>query len=129
MITDQELILAARRAAERAYCPYSNFPVGAAIATPGGGIVTGCNIENASYGLTMCAERVALFSARAQGIDMPARIAVTCLKGDPNHPETLMPCGACRQVMQELLAPDAVILVDQVGEFTLEQLLPIAFHL
>ena len=126
---DQSLLQAARQTAERAYCPYSQFPVGAAVLASDGRIITGCNVENASYGLTICAERNALFAAQAQGILRPARLAVACLKGDVAFPQTLMPCGACRQVMQELLAPDAIILVDGVGVFTLAELLPLAFRL
>jgi cytidine deaminase len=97
--TNEELLEAARHAGQRAYCPYSQFPVGAAVLTMDGRIFTGCNIENASYGLAICAERVALFHAVAAGVRQIARIAVSCLKGTTNDPGTLMPCGACRQVM------------------------------
>jgi cytidine deaminase len=122
------LLEEAREAARSAYCPYSHFPVGAAVETEDGGTYRGCNVENASYGLTICAERVAIFAAVADG-KRPVTVAVTCVKGDPNEPETLMPCGACRQVMREFLQEDAVVEVDKVGNFTLGQLLPKAFHL
>ncbi len=93
-----------------------------------GQIYRGCNIESASYPLTMCAERVAIFTAIAAGAT-PRRIAVSCLRGDPNDPNSLMPCGACRQVMMDQMDPDAPVLVDGVGEFTVAELLPKGFRL
>jgi cytidine deaminase len=123
------LVEQARRAARNSYSPYSHFPVGAAVLCADGTEILGCNVENASYGLTICAERNALFAATALGHrDLPA-IAVTCPAGDPAQPETLMPCGACRQVIVELLADDGVIVVDHVGTFTKAELLPQAFKL
>lgn len=94
-----------------------------------GRIFEGCNIENASYGLAICAERVALFNAVAAGAGKIERLAVSCPNGTPQLPATLMPCGACRQVMAEFLAPDAEILVCGVGTFRLDALLPDAFRL
>jgi len=123
------LMVDARAGAQNTYSPYSHFPVGAAVLCADGTVVRGCNVENASLGLTICAERNALFAATALGHRKPVAIAVTCLKGDPGHPETLMPCGACRQVIQELLAEDGVIYVDNVGTFSKSALLPLAFHL
>lgn len=124
-----DLLAIARQAAGRAYCPYSSFPVGAAALAADGRVFTGCNIENASYGLTICAERVALFQAVAAGAVPVVRIAVCCVKGDAGCRGTLMPCGACRQVMREFMAPDAEVLIDGAGVFRLEDLLPDAFHL
>lgn len=111
-----------------ARAPYSRFPVGAAVEADDGQIYPGCNIESAAYPLTMCAERVAIFSAIAAGAT-PLRLAVSCLRGDPSDPSSLMPCGACRQVMLDQMTPDAPVYVDGVGEFTVEQLLPEGFHL
>ena len=124
-----DLLLQARRAAERAYAPYSSFRVGAAVAA-GGETFLGCNVENASYGLTVCAERVAMFTAVASGHRRIDRLAVSCPDAAPGlGDDGRMPCGACRQVMVELLAPDAEILVDGVGAFALADLLPRAFRL
>jgi cytidine deaminase len=101
--------------------------VGAAVETAGGSVFVGCNIESASYGLTICAERAAIFGALSSG-QKPVRIAVTCVQGDPDRPESLMPCGACRQVMLDQMGPDAAVLVDRVGEFTVADLLPRGFR-
>lgn len=122
------LLAAAREAAQFASAPYSHFPVGAALEADDGRIYRGCNIESASYGLTVCAERVAIFSAIASGA-RPLRLAVTCLKGDPSDPTSLTPCGACRQVMLDQMGPDAEILVDGIGRFTVAKLLPEGFRL
>ncbi len=126
-VSEDLLLIHARRAGERASAPYSNFPVGAAVEAADGTIFLGCNIESTSYGLTICAERVAIFSAIAAGAD-PARMAVTCLRGDPTEPVSLMPCGACRQVMLDQLGPEAEVLVDRVGRFTVAELLPHGFQ-
>jgi cytidine deaminase len=119
----------ARAAAERAYVPYSKFRVGAA-ADADGTTFAGCNVENASYGLTICAERVALFSAVAAGQRTIRRIAVTCIdaNADLGAPGR-MPCGACRQVMVELMDPDGDVVIDGVGTYRVAELLPIAFSL
>jgi cytidine deaminase len=123
------LIDAARRAAKRAYCPYSGFRVGAAAACDDGEIILGCNIENASYELTICAERTAIFTAIAKG-KTPVKIAIACPDAPPGSPSQYrMPCGACRQVMAEFLPDTADVFVDGVGEFKLKQLLPEAFRL
>ncbi len=123
-----DLLDIARAAAAYARAPYSNFPVGAAVEGDDGRIYRGCNIESASYPLTMCAERVAIFAALAAGAT-PRRIAVSCLRGDPADPSSLMPCGACRQVMMDQMDLDAPVLVDGVGEFTVAELLPKGFRL
>jgi len=125
----QSLLERARAAATFAHSPYSKFRVGAAVETADGHFFAGCNIESASYGLTMCAERVALSSAIAAGAAKFIRIAVTCLDALPGPAELRMPCGACRQVMAELMEPGAEIFIDGVGVRTIEELLPNAFRL
>ena len=122
------LLQTARQAASRASAPFSNFPVGAAVEAEDGTIYAGCNIESPAYPLTICAERTAIFSAVAAGAK-PVRIAVTCLSGDPADPTSLTPCGACRQVMLDQMGPDATVIVDRVGEFTVADLLPLGFRL
>ena len=129
MNSSEPLLERARMAASRAHCPYSQFHVGAAVLCDDGSVIEGCNVENASYGLTVCAERVALFSAISQG-KRPIELAVSCVDAqDEAAVSSRMPCGACRQVMQELLPPDADIHVDGVGRRSLQQLLPEAFQL
>ena len=123
------LLVLAREAAERAYVPYSRFRVGAAVEADGQ-TYAGCNVENASYGLTVCAERVALFTAAAAGHRRVSRIAVTCPDAGPELGQNgRMPCGACRQVMAELMGPDGEVLVDGVRTFRVSELLPRAFTL
>ncbi len=121
----RRLIAAARRAAQAAYAPYSKFRVGAAVLTRSGKIHTGCNVENASYGLSNCAERTAVFTAVAGGERKIVAVAVYT----PTRKPTL-PCGACRQVINEF-GPKAVILCacrsGERLETTLDQLLPGAF--
>ena len=119
----------ARKAATRAHCPYSNFHVGAAVRCDDGSVIEGCNVENASYGLSICAERVALFIAISQG-KRPLELAVSCVDAqtDATH-GSRMPCGACRQVMQELLPNNAHVSIDGVGTMQLDQLLPAPFEL
>ncbi len=116
---------AAREAAARSYCPYSRFPVGAAVLTESGAVVGGGNVENVSYGLTVCAERVAVFRAVAEG----HRRIVAIVVYTPT-PRATAPCGACRQVLSEF-APDAVVVsvcdTDDRIETTLGALLPEAF--
>lgn len=128
-----ELAAEAVAAAAQSYSPYSGFKVGCALRTQQGTVVRGCNIESASYGLSQCAERTALFAAAATGQrDIPV-LAVACPGVDADaaaaQPGSVMPCGACRQVMSELLAPDALIVVVNVGVFTMDELLPHAFRL
>jgi cytidine deaminase len=123
------LIALAREAASRAYVPYSKFRVGAAVEAAGQTFV-GCNVENASYGLTVCAERVALFTAVAAGHQRIERLAVTCVDASPDLGESgRMPCGACRQVMAELMGLDGEVLVDGARTFRVADLLPGAFTL
>jgi cytidine deaminase len=122
-----DLVMAALDARERAVAPYSNFKVGAALLTTEGEIITGANVESASYGLTCCAERVALFKALTEGRTRFAAIAIAA----PMKP-TPMPCGACRQLLAEY-APKAVVWTAdsrsprKVREFTVAELLPAAF--
>jgi homotetrameric cytidine deaminase len=127
-ITDDKLIEAAKAACERAYAPYSNFRVGAALALGDGTIITGCNVENASYGLTICAERAAIFAAVAAGIKIIPRIAVAVASPEDNT-AALMPCGACLQVLAEFMPPDGRVLIAGTGEFVLRELLPRSFGL
>jgi cytidine deaminase len=123
------LMSQARVAAERSYSPYSNFRVGAAVLA-GDKLYTGCNIESASYGLTMCAERVAVFAAITDGNSSIHALAISCLDADPaGSPNQKMPCGACRQVIDEFLIDSAMIAVDNVGIFKKQDLLPIPFKL
>lgn len=121
------LVAAAARARRHAVAPYSGFQVGAALLSREGRIVTGVNVESASYGLTCCAERVALFSALASGLREFSAIAIVA-----PAPEGPMPCGACRQLLAEY-APKAKVWVadsaalDKVREFSVKELLPGAF--
>lgn len=109
-----------------AYVPYSNFPVGAALLTNDGEIFTGCNIENASYSLTNCAERTAVFKAVSEGKRNFEKLVVTAKTDTP-----VPPCGACRQVLVEFCEPNMpVILTNNKGdtlETTVSELLPGAF--
>ena len=119
----------ARGASVRAYSPYSNFRVGAAILA-GGTIFEGANVENASYGLTICAEHSAAFAAVLAGAKRFEAIAVACVNAPEGSPvELLMPCGACRQVLAEFAGPETPVVVDRVGVFRLDELLPLAFRL
>jgi cytidine deaminase len=122
-VTDR-LVEAARAAQEHAYCPYSRYRVGAALETDDGLLFTGCNVENASYGLTICAERSALFSAVSAGARRFRRIVVAT-DSEPPGP----PCGACRQVLAEF-GPE--LEVESVGptqsrRWRIRDLLPDAF--
>jgi len=119
----QELIDVALQARKGAFAKYSNFRVGAALETRDGQIYPGCNIENASYSLTICAERTALFSAMAAGERHFTRLVVASENG-------VSPCGACRQVIWELCGDIPIILVSEAGdikETSSAELLPNAF--
>ena len=125
--THDELLALARQAADRAYAPYSEFPVGAALVTGDGRIFLGANIENASYGLGCCAERTAVFHAVMAGAEEISTIAVWAPLAKP-----CPPCGACRQVLVEWrprVGDMTVILEGETGpmEQTLESLIPLAF--
>jgi homotetrameric cytidine deaminase len=116
---------AAREARERAYAPYSGFQVGAALSTDDGRTFTGANVENASYGLSMCAERTAVFHAVAEGVRGLRAVAVSASSDEP-----AWPCGACRQVLHEF-GPDMLVISEGLGgrieERKLTELLPLAF--
>jgi cytidine deaminase len=119
------LVVAARRARRRAIAPYSGFAVGAALETPDRVVVTGCNIENATYGLTICAERVAMFTALAAGHRRFTRIAVVADTAEPTPP-----CGACRQILWEFAGDIEIVLANlrrQTGRYRLSDLLPVPF--
>ena len=121
-MNDESLIAAAKEARLRAYAPYSNFQVGAALECADGTVFTGCNVENLSYGLTICAERVAFGSAVAAGHRSFRRIAVVA---DTTQP--ISPCGACRQVMAEFCDDLTVVSANYRGEVfraALSELLP-----
>lgn len=123
---DQKLIEIAKQARDKAYVPYSNFAVGAALLTANGNVITGCNIENASFGLTNCAERTAIFKLLSEGKQEIEAIAVVA-----DAPRPVPPCGACRQVMAEFCSPHTkVILTNLQGdikETTVAELLPFSF--
>ena len=121
----EKLVKKALSARDSAYAPYSGFKVGAALMTSGGEIYTGCNIENASYGLTCCAERVAVFKAVSEGKKDFTAIAVACGSGD-----FCSPCGACRQVMAQFGDEIRVYMCNNKGEYevkTVADLLPDRF--
>ena len=120
MATDDELIAAAWDVREKAYAPYSNFHVGAALLASDGSIFPGCNVENISYGLTNCAERVAIGAAVAAGARSFKKVVVVADTAQP-----ISPCGACRQVLAEF-GVKSVILANRTErvEFSLEELLP-----
>lgn len=129
MLTEQHiqtLIDAAIKARQHAYVPYSSFAVGAAILLTDGEIVSGCNVENASYGLCNCAERTAVFSAVARGHQQFLAVAVAADTSEP-----VSPCGACRQVLAEFCDAHTRILLSNlasdVHECTIDELLPGAF--
>ncbi|MBR3083778.1 MAG: cytidine deaminase [Oscillospiraceae bacterium] len=124
-MTDQELLDLARTAAGKAYVPYSHFPVGAALECADGTVFTGCNVENAAYGDTICAERCAVVKAVSEGHTDFVRIAVW---GDSRG--YCMPCGSCRQVLSEFSADLRVIAARGDGSFVafpLRELLPHTF--
>jgi len=126
----QELLMAAANAVENAYAPYSNFRVGSAVRTENGHVFAGCNVENASYGLSNCAERSAIFRAVSSGHASILGVAVVAATGTLPYP-----CGACRQVMSEFCPPSAPIyaarldLLDEYEMITLGELLPKTFRL
>ena len=130
LVTSDVLLTMARQAREQAYAPYSRFLVGAAVITRDGRRFSGCNVENASYGLCNCAERTALFAAIAAGC-RPGDFVALAVIGDT--PAPIAPCGACRQVMAELCSQDMpVLLANLQGDVqltTVGQLLPGSFKL
>lgn len=124
-----QLVEAAREAARLAYCFYSKFQVGAAVVADGK-VYSGCNIENASYGLSICAERVAVFKAISLGHRQIDAIALTCPDAsDDAQTVKRMPCGACLQVIAEFGSGNTLVIVDRVGEMRLCDLLSKPFKL
>lgn len=125
-VSDKSLTIIANEMLEMAYVPYSKFPVGAALLTKDGKIFSGCNIENASFSLTNCAERTAIFKAVSEGVRDFEKLIVTANTTGP-----VSPCGACRQVIAEFCEPGMpVILTNKTGdvfETTVAELLPGAF--
>jgi cytidine deaminase len=125
-MTDEELIALARQARAQAYAGYSNFPVGAALLSRSGRVFSGCNVENAAYPLTTCAERTAVTKAVSEGERSFEAIAVVTATG-------ASPCGACRQILREFGGPDGdlrVIIADLDGNaetYTIAELLPAGF--
>ncbi|EIQ81870.1 UNVERIFIED_CONTAM: cytidine deaminase [Streptococcus canis] len=121
-----DLVSLAIDASKHAYVPYSHFPIGAALKTKDGTIYTGCNIENASFGLTNCGERTAIFKAVSDGHKELAEIAIY---GETQEP--VSPCGACRQVMAEFFEPSSLVTLiaknGQTLEMTVGDLLPYSF--
>lgn len=125
-----QLVEKAAEAAKKSYAPYSKFHVGAALLVAGKKrIITGCNVENASFGLTICAERSALAAAISAGHRRFEAIAVVAPGG-----KTIVPCGACLQALAEFCRPDLIVLAasavrpDKIKIFKLRDLLPLAFH-
>ncbi len=123
----EEMVDAAREASRHAYCPYSNFPVGAAVLLEDGSVFSGCNVENPAYGPTMCAERTAIFKAVSErGPDI--RVSMVVVYTPTSRPTP--PCGPCRQVISEFGREARVVSVcdgDQVLDTDLVELLPHAF--
>lgn len=131
MLTEKEiysLIDEAIEAREKAYTPYSKFKVGAVVVDENGEHTKGANIENASYGLSNCAERSAIFAAASQGM---RKIKIICVVADTTGP--VSPCGACRQVIKEFADNDTVIIIANLKKdykiMTMEELLPYGFEL
>jgi len=121
----RSLIDAARAARENAVARFSNFKVGAALETPDGTVITGCNVENATYGLTICAERVAMFKALSEGHRVFSRVAIVADTEDPTPP-----CGACRQILWEFGGDLEIALAnlrEEKGRYRLKDLLPLPF--
>ena len=126
-MTREELKAKAVSMLEMSYCPYSHFPVGAALECEDGTVFTGCNIENAAFSPTICAERTAIFKAVSEGHRKFPRIAIAARSA-----EHCVPCGVCRQVMREFCEDDFLLyLVDKDGyeTVTLKEILPYSFSL
>ena len=126
----KQLLDEAVSAAKNAYAPYSKFRVGAAVLGASGSVFRGANVENASYGLGTCAERVALATASAAGERNILAIAIVCIDAEQDSPLAMRaPCGACRQWIQELAPSAEIVIWGEKRTFVIEDFLPIAFSL
>lgn len=128
----RELVKTALESRKFSYAPYSDFRVGAALLSNDGRIFTGCNVENASYGVTNCAERTAVFKAVSEGARDFAAIAIVGGLGEALPADIASPCGTCRQVLAEFCEPDDFLVLLGRGdltweEYTLKELLPLGF--
>lgn len=124
---NEDLIAIAEKAMENAYAPYSKFKVGAAVLCDDDSVYSGCNIENSSYGATICAERTAIFKAVSDGKRHLKKIAIVSITNDITYP-----CGICRQVMSEFMPDGCVVMKDKKGgivEVSVSELMPHAFLL
>ena len=124
-MTDKELVAMAKEAMKNAYAPYSGFQVGAALLAKDGRVFTGCNVENASYGATNCAERTAVFKAVSEGCREFEAIAIVASSGD-----LVPPCGICRQVLAEFMPEGKVVLDSEekgMVTYLVRELLPCGF--
>ena len=124
---NEYLISYAKKAMGNAYSPYSGFSVGAAILTTEGEVFTGCNVENASFGATICAERCAVMKAVSEGYTSFEKIAIVSSENDLTYP-----CGICRQFLSEFMEDGIVVVQDKTGnikEYSLNELIPFAFNL
>lgn len=123
-MNNKELIEEAKKTMKKAYAPYSKFSVGAALITDSGKVYTGCNVENASYGASNCAERTAFFKAISEGERKFKKIAIVS-----SSKEFIFPCGICRQVMAEFMIDGKVILYNEkeIKVYKVKELLPYAF--
>lgn len=133
---NRELINIAKGALANSYSPYSKFKVGSAVLCDNGKVYTGCNVENASYGATLCAERVAIFKAISEGERKFSKIAIVSQSDDETFKnvagDITFPCGMCRQVMAEFMLDGEVILENKIGDikiFNIRELMPYSFSL
>ena len=124
-MTDEKLVVLAKEAMKNAYAPYSHFQVGAALLAKDGRVFTGCNVENASYGATNCAERTAVFKAVSEGCREFDAIAIVASSGD-----FISPCGICRQVLAEFM-PEGKVILDShengMVTYLVRELIPLGF--
>ncbi|GAG70347.1 unnamed protein product [marine sediment metagenome] len=129
---NRELVEIAKKTGENAYAPYSNFKVGAALLTKSGNVYKGCNVENSSYGLTICAERVAISNAVSNGEKEFIKMAIVGGFTEKQNESLLTPCGACMQIMSEFNPDLELILLNTVGKIitiNLKELFPKPFKL
>lgn len=128
-MTNEELIRLAFEAREKAYVPYSNWKVGAALLTKSGKVYLGCNIENSGFTATVCAERTAFFKAVSEGVYDFSKIAIVAGDAEKGSQGYCTPCGVCRQVMTEFCEPDSFTIIcakseNEYHEFTLREMIP-----